>query len=304
MDKFIRYAIVIGAALIVLYLVVTCPGCSKNKSKEADPAPVSAQARVSGYKHQIPFIQDSYGFVGTRCDSTTFTAALLAFAPFKIAVDLYLAETEPGKWERHAVDCYATDLNDDGKPDSVSETSLEVYLMVLHRLLSMPDRQTARDELARIIAYGESNGWVMGQGPVEFTNILVLVPLIYEMEYRFNNEGNAVKELTSKSFDFDSILKGHKGHVAAFIGLLQGRITGQVETAILLFFETLAGTFPSNPIYQAMFHRFKDGDQSAVDDIVMNDYADMMDVNVGCHDWGSAPCGLCPIAAVGIAGGM
>ena len=292
MDRFMRYLITITVAIILFWLVVQIAGCSHN-DKSGDNIAVTAAGKRDLLLAQISEIQDKFGFVGTRCDSTTFTAMLMAFS--SVDVNIGLAETEPGKWSRHVEPCY---------PDeSQSETSLDVYLMVLHWLLSMPDRQSALNFLARIIERGTSTGWIMGQGPVEFTNILALVPLIERIEDLL--KGNATVELTvDESSDLIPILTGHKGHIAAFYSLLHGRITGHITTGELLLLEQMAGDSPSNPIFQAIYHRFKDGDQSIMANIIINDFADEINDDVGCYGWGSSPCSLFAIVPVGIAEGI
>lgn len=293
MDRFIKTLVMVVVAFLCLWLVIEIAGCAHDDQGDEESLGMTASAKRDLIVSQIPEVQDKYGFVGTRCDGTTFTALLMAFS--SVEVNIGLAETEPGKWSRHVEPCY---------PDaSQSETSLDVYLMVLHWLLSMPDRQAASNVLARIIERGESSGWIMGQGPVKFTNILVLVPLIMEMEGLF--KGNAKSELTvAESSDSIPILTGHKGHIAAFIILLHGRIAGHVTTAELLLLEQMAGDSPRNPIYQAIYHRFKDGDQSALEDIIINDFRDEINDGVGCFGWGSSACSLFVIASVGIAEGV
>ena len=48
MDKFIRYALVIGMIAFMFYIVILCAGCSKNKSKPSYQLPEEVGAWGSG----------------------------------------------------------------------------------------------------------------------------------------------------------------------------------------------------------------------------------------------------------------
>ncbi len=71
----------------------------------------------------------------------------------------------------------------------------------------------------RLLSIPCKSGWVTGRGLSELA-LTAPSPLICR---KVNIEGNAVQELTNKSFDFDSILK-----TAAFFLSPSGRITGHV----------------------------------------------------------------------------
>ena len=271
--------------LTLLVLALTF-NCGKNEEKDPEKTWVDVENRIASYEQQIYKVQDSFGYVGTRCDSATFSSLLSAFS--NVTIDFQLIEKQPGKWVRHPSPCY---------PDhSKSETSLDVYLMQLHRLLSSSDKAGALRDIKEIIDYGTSNYWVMGEGAEELTNISALVPLIYKLESKL--EGESLK-LTG--FDEDPILKGHKPHITAFFTLLNTRINGYALDIELALFDVLAIDSPRNPYFEAMRLRYRDGNLDKLRDILLNDFGDDLPLETNCYTWGSNPCAVTAIASYGIA---
>ena len=263
--------------LAALFIVFAACGKNSDKADENEATLHNAQAKRDSYLAQMHAIQDAYGFVGTRCDGTTFTALLQAFAGTQI--DLNKAEKQPGKWHRHPEKCY---------PDhSQSETSLDVYLMVLHWLQSNRNAPKSQADLSEIRAYGAANGWVMGKGALRFTNVAALLPLINKMEGQSFTDGPIEP------------LQGHKGHIAALYSLLHGRITGSITDAELTVLGHLHETDPTNPIYSAIYHRFKDGDFTDTIALALK-FPDTMPVELNAWGWGSAPSAVFLTTAVGI----
>ena len=52
---------------------------------------------------------------------------------------------------------------------------------------------------------------------------------------------------------------------------------------------------PDDPMYSSLYHRFTDGDQSHALDILLNNAAfpgDVLPMDTGVFDWGSAPASV------------
>ena len=274
--------------LLIIAIILTSCGRHDEQEPETIPEWSDVTLKVQSYEKQIPKAQDEFGFVGVRCDSTTFSALLSAFNS-NIEIDLHLAEREPGFWKRHAEEC---------KPDN--ETSVDVYLMVLHWLLSRTDTDSAMVDLREIIARGESNFWIMGQG--QFANISVLVPLIYKLESKLESKIHGDK---MRFTDEIPMLKGHKPNINAMYILLDGRIDGYLNSMELAAMELLTIGSPRNIMFQAIYHRFKDGDFSNVAKLAAEDFGDEINLETGIYErWGSLPYFEALIVAYGIAIGI
>jgi len=236
-------------------------------------------------------VSDQYGMVGTRCDSATFTALLAAFS--YVEIDIHQLEKEPGKWVRHVEVCYPY--------NSDSETSLDVYLMVLHWLWSNRSEKWARQDIEEIWSYGVENRWVMGGGSYEFTNVVALVPLIFKMRRSLGlTADQAPQSEDSVVVDF---LENHRGYIAAFYALLEARIDGDMSAAGMFLVEQMTTEWPDSPIYQAIYHRYKDGDMTTLAAIIAYE-PDEIPTEVNWSHWGSAPRFLFTVVPVGIAEGM
>jgi hypothetical protein len=287
MHQFLKYLIALIAAAICLYLVIYICGCSYEE-KETDPALALADARAKrdSYVSQLHLAQDDYGFIGTRCDAATFTSLLLAAYP-RAGIEIHKVEKEPGKWVRHPERCYEVG-------DSQSETSLDVYLGVLHWILSVE----ATDDLEEIIQYGEDYDWCMGMGPEELVCIVGLAPMFYMARKQ------RAMELFIDDGGVEPIppLQGFRGHIAALYIHAYGRMVGEIGEAEFQTLKHLAETAPTNPLYQALYHRYADGDQQAAIDLVVNE-PDSIPLEVGAWGWGSAPRFLFTFLAVAIMDG-
>ena len=268
----------------LIFAIVFCFACGNRKdggAADATPSFQDLQIKRDRIVAQIPSIADKYGFISDKCDSATFTSSLAAFSTY--TVDLHQIEPVPGKYVRNPESCY---------PDgSASETSLDVYLGVLHNIWSKQDKTA----LKRVIDYGNTHTWIMGQGPLDLTNIVALVPIIQDMRDKMSLKG-----------DDDAIpaLDGYRGDIAAMIVLLHGRVTGTINEAEFQTLNYLVTNFPENPLYQTIYHRFNDGDYSETVK-AFTDYSDDISqlTETGVYGWGSAPKFFFLITATGIAEG-
>lgn len=209
-----------------------------------------------------------------RCDRLTFNALLSAFGKKQ---DLSIFEYDDiGKFHRDIKHCYPH--------ASRSEISLDGILMLLHHVKTHNDKELFN----RLFDYGEKHDWIMGDGPKEYTNIYVLVPTIYKMA--------DINLIT----DIDSVLKGYKGHIAAMFILLKGRVYGKINILELQALEMLVKSAPENPLYSAIYHRFKDGDQRKTIELLNAKFTDEFPTETSVFHWGSVPASIYFITTVGI----
>lgn len=269
-----------AGVMAILALLLALASCHKSHDTRK-PGLEEAKAKRDLYVSELAKSHQLMDII-PDCDFTTFASLLSAFADLDTGVER--SEAAPGKWVRNP------DETKCWPEGSRSETSLDVYLGVAHWILSL---RRAYD-LERIIALGEGTSWIMGQGPLEYTNIAVLAPLLYSMRdgIALHGEGAWLSDAST-----------HREHIAAMLSYLHGRISGQVTSAELAIMASFAAAYPENPIFQALYHRYLDGDQSRAVDIVTS-MPDWIDTEVGAYGWGSAPGYLFPIVAVAIMEGQ
>lgn len=267
---------------LILAAMIIC-NCS-HKSNTADDTfdMLAAKAKRDRYVAEIPQIADQYGFIGERCDGTTFTGMLAGLSDYKVALEKVVAT--PGQWLRHPESCYPN--------GSDNETSLDVYLGALYWIYSQKERHYITD----IKSYGKAHNWIMGEGDIAITNIVALLPLINEMDGRLS--------LFADSAEAWPTLEGHRGHIVAMHILLHGRLTGAITAAESLLIEKLAADNPDNPLYAAINARFHDGDYSKMLALLQAFPDDLYGItDTGAYGWGSAPRYFFLITSVGIAEG-
>lgn len=267
--------------ILVTILCIFVTFCGKNKSHITDGSYDELLMRKRIYMEEVARLK--HDLYRHRCDKLTFRSLASAFGNREL-----IEEHEydaPGKYHRDITPCY---------PEaSRSEISLDGYLSLAHHIVTYKDSSL----LQRVISHGEANNFVMGDGPIEYTNILVLAPFLYSLE----NKLNLISDDTKMGLaDVNVLLKGYKGHIAAMLILLSGRINGYLNDFEIAMMEQLRDANPNNPLYQAIYHRFVDGDQSAAIRILLEDFSEEFPIGDAKYGWGSAPNSVIFIVVVGI----
>jgi len=232
--------------------------------------------------------------ITTRCDGLTFIGLYDAFGR---KINIYDYEYPNGKWNRDIEPCY---------PDhSRSEISAEGIFGMLHSMLTRKDRAA----LDRFTGFLEANGFRAGAGPVEYTGMLHLLPLINKVRdwtgrsFSKSNVPSLTREPTDVSKEEFPPISGYRGNVIADYLYLRGRVNGYLLGYELEILEKLCSEVPQNPIYHALYHRFTDGDQSRAIDILSGDefpkYA-LPEKSLPLFDWSDAPSAILYIYTVAI----
>lgn len=225
--------------LIILILF----SCQKQKPKAPKQRSLEVAAKAELYKalHK--------GWAHDKCDSLGFTA-LAKLAGGSQDADILKAEGDPGRWYRSPEhDCY--DLG-----QSASDISKDMFIMLLPYLYATGDKQNIKE----IYDYGQKNGWVMGRGPISRTFLTPgIVLLIQELLGHFGFvESTEIKE-------------GFEKHLDVIFILTSAMKRGGVNDVDYETLRKLAEKAPHNALFQAAYHRFKDGDQSKALEILLRD---------------------------------
>jgi len=259
----IEFIIVVTIMLITAWFFTSCSS-HKERSVEASSALTLAQQ-----KGERIYAKVTDNIYKSRCDTLTFKALLSVYS----RVDLSSYETN-GRWDRSDTPCYPE--------SSRSSISYDGILSVLHYIVSTGDEPM----LDRLIAYGEKTGWILGEGPDEYTHLGHIAPTVYNLKYTFF--------LTDYVTDLDlkELLSGFRGHLLASFIWLSLRTDGKVNQLELEALEQLVNASEVNPFYQALYHRVTDGDQREALDTLLN-AAEFEEGGIydreSVFGWGSAP---------------
>jgi len=232
--------------LILTLLLLSC-SYDKGGSVSSDFRDVKQRAEV--YKS---LIADPYALTA-RCDSLTFVGHYNAAAK---TVDIYRHEYPQGQWHRSTSLCTPD--------DSRSECSKENILAAFHNILH--DTAAVR----RTIEHAKNNDWNFCEGGdhPEYNHIPEFAPLLNSWLRKL--DGNS---LTGDA-DASGIpsLEGFRGNVLGSYLLLKGRVFGYLNVAEIAAAKTLINTEPTSPLYQAIYHRFTDGNQHAAIQMMTKQY--------------------------------
>lgn len=225
-------------------------GCASVKEKPSSPIPQDLAAKVALYKELQPTRLDEYGWAGEKCDSALVTSLCLAAGGCP-AANIYDAESEsePGRWYRHKLhDCY-------DRGQSASDISKDMFAGLAFVL-----DDAAK---ARVVEYGQANGWVMGRGPLSRT---YLTPPL-----RWLFTGWPVNAIDSDNWLPSPINTGYRAHLDVLSILLRAKARGNKTSDLeLAYLKKQAERVPTNALFQAAYHRFLDGNQDLATAILMD----------------------------------
>lgn len=256
---------------LVIFLIVV--SCGKNKSK-IDP--LNSFQRIEKRNKFYLKNVDWKKVFKHRCDKWTFYNLAAAYGGPK---DIYKFEWSPGEWHRdiNGRPCYKNGEDLGAK----SETTADGFLTLVQALYYMNDKRSKK-ALNDLINYGEQHNWSMGEGPIGITNISHFKHIFYSLKNRFQIGLAAGGDIP----------KGFRGHLILFYiwnkYLTEGYINDLEKRAL----NYLVDGNPNNPLYQCMWHKFTDGNQSHTIFLMENnknfpDY--QIPYETGLYGWGSVP---------------
>jgi hypothetical protein len=252
-----------------LLLVLALVGCQKVSHKEQQTKPVEKSKleqvleKAAVYKKLQAESLDSYGWpVG--CDGLGFLALCKTAGGCEKA-DFFAGEEQPGKWQRnHDHNCVET-----GK--SKTSISKDMIMMSFVYALFGMSKDEATGYLDRLETYGKANDWVMGYpsetigdlGRVYMTPTMVVT--LYNLIEKITGKKEEISELKA------AVPEGYQAHLRALDILIQGKMNGGLDTFQMADITELHDRDPKNALYQAAFHRFKDGEMGEVVDILLDE---------------------------------
>lgn len=229
-----------------LFIILLLASCQKHEPKKSTQVNPDVVAKAELYKS----LHKGWAHQG-GCDSLGFTSLCKLSGGCGEAV-ISDAEGEPGRWYRNpGKRCY-----DDG--NSKSDISKDMFIMLWPHLYLKGDKAA----LQRIWAYGKNNNWIMGRGYISRT--FLTPPLVLVLNEMITSSVTIETEDKQNKAGFEK----HLDLIAIFTrGIMRGGISeGDYETLRIYSEES-----PNNALTKALYHKYKDGDQSETIAILNNE---------------------------------
>lgn len=185
-----------------------------------------------------------------KCEKLTLKALVSASCP----QDVSRLETK-GKWSADSIPCYPTIKN--------SSISKDMIIAVMHYALTKRDSSMIK----RLIAFGEANSWIMGQGSKEDTDMTSLSAMAYVIKSRLDGETKSPYER------YLSIKRGQltDKDLSLYIWL-QGRVNkGELSSSEISTLESLYKSNQDDVIIVSMYHVYVNGNLKEVYDNLLQE---------------------------------
>ena len=233
--------------------------CGKSPARETVLQYPDIADKASKYLDLAKQSADANKWPVSDCD------ALLWASLYNVAggdADLDKARDASGKWYRTpSHDCYP----------SRSKSSISQDMILGLVLASWQARDAGR--IAELIKYGEDHvsiggWWLFGEGAPSRTLIRTnLQSTIYRASRKLGGPSNRLA-------DFPPVfahVQGYEAHLHVLHILLKGLIDGSITSYDLGFMRYFAERAPRNALFQAILHRFTDGDYSTAAQILRDE---------------------------------
>lgn len=253
--------------LILLLLLLT--GCAFFEPRDKDPKDESVlpAALVEQAKLYCELSEPAYrerGYVHSRCDGAGFTSLYsIACRDFGTVVDLSVFEDSSGRPYRDPLhQCYSPDDDDPSNDGSAAGYSRDMLLMRLAAAFESRDLPW----FERFDAFATSKNWIICDAKDDVTRISrcavtpALIRLFYDAmsKVRGYSPGQLVDD---DSMDASAVPRDFEAHLQVLKIWLSGEVYGAITASELAVAEAQAKREPSNALFQAVFHRYSDGDQ-------------------------------------------
>lgn len=224
--------------------------CTHEKPEEPSAYRASElAAKKAFYCAEGQKIYDARKFMVARCDALLFTALWVVGCGHG-DVDAFEDPTTPGYWHRNpARDCYVNG-KDNGAKSSISKDQLLGLMLYSWKL-------KRHDHIQGLIAYGEANGWFMGDAIDAKTRIsrTLMTPALIDLLYLIQNR-LALQEPEDGEADAFFINKGYQAHLDVIRILLEGSVKGTITATQGSILKAHADREPSNALFLAAAARY------------------------------------------------
>ena len=255
------------AIFMSAFMIIGCSTCGLFEKKDNEPkktkTPYEELAAKSDNYRQWSKALEEGGVINPRdCDGLLWNA-LYQVATGRGSVSEW--QGKPGQWfRRPSHDCL---IYKDGEwVDNDSKTSISRD-MFLGLFLWLWDRQDL-EAVENLIVWGRAANpqWFMGEAINIFeregaTHLRPpILGTLFELAYQLGGEDNTFRKFP---YSVSTGGSGYQLHLAVLHTLIRGQIIGGISDTELGGLKKISKKQPKNPFYSAVYHYFKDGDQSA-----------------------------------------
>lgn len=237
----------------VCLILIPAFGCTKkNTPKETQNDLATLKQKVTEYRSLNAGVADQFGYVHSKCDGVGFTALCKIGGGCPMA-NIFASEDilTPGRWYRYPThDCFPLESRSDDSNDHAIMRMLYFYV------------DNHRDVALRELSYLRSTGFELGRNDgskegKEATDFAYPVLL---------------NQLAGRSTFITAInTTGYINHLFALYALLDAELAGHMDPTALLAIRGLVKSQPRNAIYQAILHKYTDGDQTAAIAVLLDE---------------------------------
>jgi len=232
--------------LLAIMLLVSCKKHAQVDPREKNET-IASKAELYKSLHK--------GWAHDKCDSLGFTA-LCKLSGGCAEANVFDAEGEPGRWYRSPEkDCL-------DKGESRSDISKDMFVMLFPYLWNAHDK----DAMVRIQAYGRANNWMMGRhdGSLDGLSSVFMVPGLSLFL------GEMISGVRTDQSDIP-VNSGFAAHLDVIFWITQAMVRGEITTLNYERLRVMTERQPRNALFQAAYHRFKDGDMTKAIAILLDE---------------------------------
>ena len=236
--------------LIFLLLLVSCRRVHLNKKTSNPTAELVAKKHTYCELSKPEYELNDY--VVSKCDGVLFTG-LHAIGCDYASISLF---EDNGRWYRDPE--HKCGPTHGGASSTISKDMLTGILTYMWWSKDLA-------AINRMIEYGKANSWVMGECVDTVTTIskCIMSPgqisLLYDMQAGLKLGTGTTTSSADGSSDANT---GFAAHLDILFILLPGSVHNAISDSELQTLKEQSERQPKNALYQAAYHKFKDGDQT------------------------------------------
>jgi len=247
--------------LMSIYMIMGCYYIIRDgDEKESTPINPTITEQKELYCKLSRPAYDKNGYVHSRCDGSGFTSLYSLGCP---DVDLYIFDDNGKLYRSPNHDCFVNGKSNGAK----AESSRDMYLM---RMIAAHEHGDL-DFMERMIEFGEESHWIMCDGvdKIAQTRCIMsydLIKLSYAIRDKLRGESVALDE--NEAFTAIPLNTGYQAHLEVIKLWLKGRVYGAVTKYELNRLKRYAQREDKNALFNAIFHRYSDGDMSKAIELI------------------------------------
>jgi hypothetical protein len=234
-----------------------------------------------------------------RCDKIAFKALEVAFCERGSIAGHY----DGGKIYRWNLDTDEPCYENGEDLGSQSECSGDGYICASHTWLTFNDQPQA----SQTLQYIEDENWICGEGYTGYTKMGKLKWLLRTVRDHLEGKQKptpievAAAMKASNLTNIADLLREFNKYLVALHAYAFGRMNHAFSDETMKILRDLVDSSPDSMIFQALYHRFLDGDQQIAIDLIKRECpTDKLPTDINYLGWGSSPRAIHCIVAISI----